>query len=62
MQVEPRLFPVALNGALGHAANIADFGDRESAKILEIDEVREEFKSKQSSEDVPGAQPGDSDE
>jgi len=41
MQVEPRLFPVALNGALGHAANIADFGDRESAKILEIDEVRE---------------------
>ena len=41
MQVESRLFPVALHGALRHAANIADFGDRESAKILEIDEVRE---------------------
>src|SRR5436190_22519445 len=41
MQVEPRLFPVALNGALGHAANIGDLGDRESAKVLEIDELRE---------------------
>ena len=39
MQVEPRLFPVALHGALGHAANIGDLGDRESTKELEIDEL-----------------------
>src|SRR5215217_2025839 len=41
MKVKPRLYPCPFDRALGYAPHMRDLGDREAAKELEIDELRE---------------------
>ncbi len=41
VQVDAALFPVALDGALGHAPHRRDLGERESTEELEVDDLGE---------------------
>src|SRR5262245_4474190 len=41
MQVDSRFLPVALHAALGDTPHPGDFGEREAAEELQIDDLRE---------------------